>query len=286
MSPDLPAIDSRVAAIAAAANASGVFRELLDGSRLGAARAAILLCRHGRLRGWGSRGYAPEAAARLRALSIEGDDSWLGSALGSEPATELDRGPGQDVPDVGQPSAAEALALVVRVGSKTLAVLMAERGEGEPPLEPAALRTLTTVASLRLELDLAWRKFRSAQDPGREAAAPAPAAARTDQADSPAADAMLAPVASKPQAGAGDARHKEARTFAKLVATDIRLYNEEAVMLGRQHRDLAHRLGEDLERGRDSFRRRFPDLGDEGLTLLQEAYVQVLAAGDPSLLSA
>jgi len=56
-------------------------------------------------------------------------------------------------------------------------------------------------------------------------------------------------------------------------------------MLGRQHGDLARRLNEDLERGRDSFRRRFPDLGEDGLVLLQEAYVQVLAAGDPSLLT-
>ena len=33
-----------------------------------------------------------------------------------------------------------------------------------------------------------------------------------------------------------------ARRYAKLLATDIRLYNEEAVMLGRQHGDLVERL--------------------------------------------
>jgi hypothetical protein len=79
-------------------------------------------------------------------------------------------------------------------------------------------------------------------------------------------------------------RRDEALTFARLVATDIRLYNEEAVMLGRRHRDLARRLHDHLHQGRESFRRRFPDLGDEGLTLLHEAFVQVLAGGDQSLL--
>ena len=69
------------------------------------------------------------------------------------------------------------------------------------------------------------------------------------------------------------------------MATDIRLYNEEAVMLGRRNRDLVHRLGDQLDRGEETFGRRFADLGDEGLGLLRDAYIQVLAAGDPSLLS-
>jgi hypothetical protein len=77
----------------------------------------------------------------------------------------------------------------------------------------------------------------------------------------------------------------EARRYAKLVATDVRLYNEEAVILGRQHGDLADRLWVHLQRGREAFLRRFPDLGsEEGLALLHDAYVQVLAGGDSALL--
>jgi hypothetical protein len=166
----------------------------------------------------------------------------------------------------------------VKVRTKTLAVLVAERGADEPPLSPAALKVLTAVACLRLELDLAWRKVSAAR------ATPAPARPAAPAPSDP-AETRMEPVEHEKATGAQDARRNEARTFAKLVATDIRLYNEQAVMLGRQHRDLARRLGEDLERGRDSFRRRFPDLGDEGMSLLQDAYVQVLAAGDPSLLT-
>ena len=81
-----------------------------------------------------------------------------------------------------------------------------------------------------------------------------------------------------------DPRRDEARRYARLVATDIRLYNEEAVAVGRRERDLAARLGEQLQRGREAFSRRFPDLGPDGMQLLDDAYVQVLAGGDPSLI--
>jgi hypothetical protein len=81
-----------------------------------------------------------------------------------------------------------------------------------------------------------------------------------------------------------DPRREEARRYARLVATDIRLYNEEAVVVGRRQRDLAGRLREHLHRGRESFARRFPDLGADGAKLLEDAYVHVLAGGDASLL--
>ena len=80
-------------------------------------------------------------------------------------------------------------------------------------------------------------------------------------------------------------RREEAQRFARLVATDIRLYNEEAVILGRRQGDLERRLSDLLERGREVFHRRFPELGHEGMHMLHEAYIQVLAAGDPALLT-
>jgi hypothetical protein len=86
--------------------------------------------------------------------------------------------------------------------------------------------------------------------------------------------------------GAADAdpRREEARRYARLVATDIRLYNEEAVVVGRRQRDLSRRLGEQFQRGRVAFSHRFPDLGPDGMKLLEAAYIHVLAGGDASLL--
>ena len=37
-------------------------------------------------------------------------------------------------------------------------------------------------------------------------------------------------------------RHADARRFARLLVSEILLYNEEAVMQGRRHRDLGRRL--------------------------------------------
>jgi hypothetical protein len=75
-----------------------------------------------------------------------------------------------------------------------------------------------------------------------------------------------------------------ARRYARLVATDIRLYNEEAVVLGRRNGDLLDRLGDQIDRGKETFLRRHNDLGPAGIELLHEAFVQVLAAGDGKLI--
>src|SRR5262245_20062283 len=278
MDPDLDELESCVAAVARATKPNEIFRLLLDGGALGAPRVAILLHRDGSLRGWGCLGYPDPAASRLRALDVASDDTWLARALSSgESAT---RRAGQHGPDFGQPPAVEAWAFPVRVGTRAVAVLLAERSGDDPLVNRAVLEILTTVARLRLEVDLAWRrsqgKAAASTSDHRPAEKPAMVPVTVEVGLAPAVD---------PTEHVDQARRREARTFARLVATDIRLYNEEAVMLGRRHRDLGRRLREHLEKGKESFRRRFPDLGDDGLLLLDDAYIQVLAAGDPALLT-
>jgi hypothetical protein len=279
---DLGELAAGAAALAEAPNPSEVFRLLLEGSAAGAARVAIFLVRLGRLRGWGSRGYAAASRARLRELSLEPSAVWLGRALGSAAGEVLTKDPDEPGPDFDQPLAVESVALAVRVRERALAVVMAERSDEDPPLEPAALKLLVTIARLKLELDLSRRRD-SAPTPTKNVKREPLDVAAGMETSPPANHSSLAPVEERPAAHPDDARRREAKTFARLVATDIRLYNEEAVVLGRRHRDLECRLGDHLERGRDSFRRRFPDLGEAGLALLRDAYVQVLGAGDASL---
>jgi hypothetical protein len=187
------------------------------------------------------------------------------------------------------------------VGGKAVAIVVAERAGTEEPWSPAGLSILCQAARLRLELDLAWRRLRSAgaapmaaaslaepvSTPVHRASEIVPAAGRSV---APAAVAAAAATELAPWGGVAagtvdtDPRREEARRFARLVATDIRLYNEEAVVVGRRQRDLTTRLAEPLQRGRDAFAQRFPDLGVEGRKLLDDAYVQVLAGGDASLI--
>lgn len=279
----LDALETAAAAIARAATPSEIFRAVLEGTACGAPRAAIFLLRDRQWKGWGARGHGPLAARALRALALDEDAGWLARLAATEepwlPVT-----PGDEAPRFGQAPADDAIGVSVRVGGKAVAGLLAERGEGEDPWHPEALAVLVHVARLRLELDLAWRRLRAA-DRSRAGEAEAPAPFPTPAAPSP--TAQMAPWSEPQPASEGsDPKDDEARRYARLVATDIRLYNEEAVAQGRAQRDLARRLGDQLQRGRESFERRFPELGPHGRSILRDSYVQVLAGGDASLIPA
>ncbi len=272
-----------VAAMAGARSPSEVFRALLEGARLAAPRNAIFLLRKGTLRGWGALGYDESAARRMRALSLPAGTGWMGR-LALDPETRIHRPrPGEAPPDFGQPVSDETVALSVRVGGRTVAVLLAEGLDESREWSPELLAALVTIAGLRLDLDVARRKL-GATD-GAATAAAAPPTARPATRPVAPADAGHQPTALAESGGAAEMPQlSSARRYARLIATDIRLYNEEAVMLGRRNRDLESRLGDHLDRGRETFERRYADLGDEGLEILHEAYVQVLAAGDAELI--
>ncbi len=80
------------------------------------------------------------------------------------------------------------------------------------------------------------------------------------------------------------ARHEEARRFARLLVSEIKLYNEEEVDRGRAEKDLAKRLKEDIERSREMFEKRIPAEIRGGHDYFQEELVRILADGKPDLL--
>jgi len=282
----LPGLERHAAALASSATPSALFGALLEAAKVAAPRAGILLLRGGRLRGWGSSGTSAGAAAAFRSLDLLAEASFAAPALAAEGPTVLEDSP---LGAAGEAAPLARVGLPVRAGGRVVAVLVAER-LAEGLWAPSALAVLCTLASLRLELDLARRRLSpvEAPPPPSPPAAPAQVAAPALPPPPPPAPAPeptgLAPVAPAAAAPAADPRHEEARRFARLIATDIRLYNEEAVVLGRRQGDLLRRLQDPLARGREAFVRRFGDLGDEGLRLLHEACVQVLAAGDEALL--
>lgn len=285
----LETLDRKMAELASFLSPSEIFRALLEGTVVGAPRASIFLAREGRYKGWNSVGYAPAAAAAQRQATAPTDSGWLAALAAEEDVRWRSLTTGELVPDFGQPHAAEAVGLPLRVGGKAVAIVIAERHADEEPWSPAALAVLCQAARLRLELDLAWRRLKA--QAGSVAAEPEPVSTPAARIPVPVAAAAESPETeltpwSGVAAGAPDAdpRREEARRYARLVATDIRLYNEEAVITGRRERDLARRLGEQFQRGREAFSHRFPDLGPDGMKVLDDAYVQVLAGGDPSLI--
>ena len=283
----LETLDRRIAELASFVSPSEIFRALLEGTAAGAPRAAMYLLRDGRFKGWSSTGYPADAAAQHRALTQAPGEGWLGSLALETDMRWRTLSLEDEGPEFGQGSFAEVVGLPVRVGGKAVALIVAERNAGEEPWSPAALSLLCQAARLRLELDLAWRRLKNAAAPSVEVErAPAPEPAPAPAPVSPPAPEPSTEIApwtdtAEPQS---DPRREEARRFARLVATDIRLYNEEAVVVGRREGDLSARLQEPIARGRETFVRRFPDLGPSGTKLLEEAFVQVLAGGDASLL--
>lgn len=81
-----------------------------------------------------------------------------------------------------------------------------------------------------------------------------------------------------------DARHEEARRFARLLVSEIKLYNEEEVDRGRVEKDLAVRLKEDIERSREMFEKRIAAEIRSGHDYFQEELVRILADGNADAL--
>ncbi len=77
-----------------------------------------------------------------------------------------------------------------------------------------------------------------------------------------------------------------ARRYARLLVSEIKLYNEAAVRTGRERRDLLARLRPEIDRARRLYEERVPVSIGHRATLFQQELVQTLAEGDPNLLGA
>jgi hypothetical protein len=78
--------------------------------------------------------------------------------------------------------------------------------------------------------------------------------------------------------------HEDAKRFARLVVSEIKLYNEAKVNEGRRHRDLYERLKEDIERGRQMYSDRVPHHIREHTNYFVDELVRILAGGDAAAL--
>ena len=77
----------------------------------------------------------------------------------------------------------------------------------------------------------------------------------------------------------GDERHEEARRFARLLVSEIKLYNERAVIEGREGRNLYARLKEDIDRSRQMYNDRIPEDVRNSTNFFHEELVRILAEG-------
>jgi hypothetical protein len=152
-----------------------------------------------------------------------------------------------------------------RVGTGPQPVAPAPAPAPAAPVEESASTVMFSAASLRAATPAAGRPatvpsmLRPAV-PGAPAAAPRPASPEDQKA------------------------HEDAKRFARLVVSEIKLYNETKVAEGRRAKDLYERLKEDIERGRQMYSDRVAAGVRDSTNYFFDELVRILAGGDASAL--
>jgi hypothetical protein len=198
------------------------------------------------------------------------------------------------------PSAqADLIEILVQSAGKTIDILSL----APKPAAPAAARTTSgntaeRAAAIRAGGDEV--RERAGLPPARPAAAPPPPPPPAPTAAAADADgastvmfrpgALPRPAAAPPPPAATAASpedqkvHDEAKRFARLVVSEIKLYNEAKVSEGRRQRDLYERLKEDIERGRQMYHDRVAAHVRDSTNYFYDELVRILAGGDASAL--
>jgi hypothetical protein len=108
------------------------------------------------------------------------------------------------------------------------------------------------------------------------AAIPPPPPPRPQVPPPPPPPAQIAPEDQK--------AHDDAKRFARLVVSEIKLYNESKVTEGRRNKDIYERLKEDIERGRQMYSERVAPPVRDTTNYFYDELVRILAGGDQSAL--
>ena len=267
-----------VRAIGGAGSLSEVLDTLASSAAREASRAAVLLVRDGRLRGWRFVGF-PEEFQIPAAIDVALADSGpIADAVRSRAAIAGTAAP--QFADLAEGS--RCLAVPVIVGGQAVAVLYADEGgagggsasrtdNSELNTESSRLRVwpgrvevLGQFAARCLEAITAFRAARLV--PGRAAqAAPRGRDEHPDAVETGDADGA-------------------AQRYARLLVSEIKLYHEPDVMAGRRERDLAARLGPEIARARVLYEQRVPPQVGHRADYFQAELVRTLADGDAALL--
>lgn len=94
----------------------------------------------------------------------------------------------------------------------------------------------------------------------------------------------FAPQQAQPQPEAEDPVHEEARRLARLLVSEIKLYNEEQIETGRRMGNIYEQMKEDIDRSREMYEERVDQRVRGSADYFHQELVKMLAGGDPSIL--
>ena len=78
--------------------------------------------------------------------------------------------------------------------------------------------------------------------------------------------------------------HSDAKRFARLLVSEIKLYNEHHVVEGRENRDLYLRLKRDIDRSREMYEKRVSARVSKKIDYFHDEIIRILGDNDPSTL--
>jgi len=167
-----------------------------------------------------------------------------------------------------------------------------------PPPRPAAPPQPAAPRSFELDTSAPMTSFDApviAPPPAPKAPAPStqvqPPAAKAAGAEGDKPSTQYVPPAGLQRTGFGAQpqteeakKHDEARRFARLLVSEIKLYNEAKVEQGRKNRDVYERMKDDIDRSRQMYDDRIPESVRLQSNYFYDELVRILAEGDAEIL--
>lgn len=313
---DFAALKASISSIARGNNLSEVLTHLVDEVSRFVDRTAIFIVKAQAAVGWYASGVDHPDAVKLVSIPLSADTLFrlaAGSRQAHRVAASQSPGTAQALARLGsRPQGMLVVPLILR--DKVAAVLYCDSEVGEVP-ESAADAAEIMVAHASKVIDVLSGAARgaapgSSTSPGtRATVSPGPPPAPEGESSStqmfspgtikprpapplrpptaPPARPQAAPSvarAARPVAPEDQKSHDDARRFARLVVSEIKLYNEAKVSEGRKTKDIYERLKEDIERGRQMYNDRVAEPVRESTDYFQDELVRILAGGDAGAL--
>ena len=269
MPRDASALLISLQAIDEASTLTEALAAAVRGAALESPRAALFVIDGSTLHEWPVEGVPPVDSGPIRAQGREA--GFLAEVLRTGETVSMDGTNGHAAPMfAGLPSGRRAIAVPFVLDGRPVAVLYADEGTDGQPLA-SWLETVQILGRHATSVVASLTAIRTAQ------------AMRFLARGSAAADHESIVDGAALSEAAHDDAEQSARRYAKLLVSEIKLYNEGAVRVGRERRDLASRLRDEITRARQLYDERVgSDVADRARYFQQEL-VQTLADGDPSL---
>jgi hypothetical protein len=317
--PGFDQLKASVATLEKGTSLSEVLTHLVNEVSQYVDRAAMFIVKGPSAIGWYARGVEPSDVIKQVNVPLNADTvlrNVNNSRHAMRGAIEHSPGTQQALAKLGgNPQAVLAVPLILR--DKLAAILYCDTSlEEVPPPAADLIEILVLFAGKTIDmLSLAPKPAAAPAGPAPSApsrpAAPAPrpaAAAAPQPADEGGSTVMfnaqqmnaLRPGGAAPRAAAAPPpppvahapamspeetkAHEDAKRFARLVVSEIKLYNEAKVNEGRRNKDIYERLKEDIERGRQMYADRVAPHVRDSTNYFYDELVRILAGGDQGAL--